>query len=167
MKEVTDASTSPKNSAAQPSGHRNFNVRHLLAPTDFSPASERAVDYAVQLARRLGARLTLLHVFPPPSDLGYSVGGGVSTEQIEEWQQEAGKKLAEQLARAKLEYEDVDSVQRTGHHPRDEIVRAATDLSADLLVISTQGNTGGIHFLVASDAAHIIEHVRCPTLVVR
>jgi nucleotide-binding universal stress UspA family protein len=167
MKEVTDTSTSPKVLASQPSGDRNFNVRHLLAATDFSPASERALDYAVQLARRLGARLTLLHVFPPSSDLAYSVGGGVSTEQIEEWQQEAEKRLAEQLARAKLEYEEVDSVQRTGHRPRDEIVRAATDLSADLLVISTQGRTGAMHFLVGSDAEHIIEHVQCPTLVVR
>ena len=112
MKE--DASTSPKDSAARPSGHRNFNVRHLLAPTDFSPASERAVEYAVQLARRLGARLTLLHVVPPPSDLSYSVGGGVSTEQIEEWQKEAEKKLAEQLARAKLEYEDATRFSEPG-----------------------------------------------------
>ncbi|HZD47670.1 MAG TPA: universal stress protein [Silvibacterium sp.] len=167
MKEATDTSTDPKDSAAQRSGHRNFNVRHLLAATDFSPASERTVDYAVHLARRLGARLTLLHVVPPPSDLGYSLGGGVSTEQIEEWQKEAEKKLAEQLARAKLEYKDVDSVQRTGHHPRDEIVRAATDLSADLLVISTQGHTGAMHFLVGSDAEHIIEHAQCPTLIVR
>jgi nucleotide-binding universal stress UspA family protein len=114
MKEETGSSTSPKDSAAQPSWDRNFNFGHLLAPTDFSPESERAVEYAVQLARRLGARLTLLHVNPPPSALGYSVGGGVSTEQIEEWQKEAEKELADQLARVKLEYENVDSVQRTG-----------------------------------------------------
>jgi nucleotide-binding universal stress UspA family protein len=167
MKEVTGMSTSPKDSATQPFEDPKFNFGHLLVATDFSPDSEKAVQYAVQLARRLGARLTLLHVVPPSSALDYSAGGGVSTEQIEEWQKEAETKLADQLARAKLQYENVDSVQRTGLHPREEIIKATTDLSADLLVISTQGYTGWKHFLVGSDAEKIISHAKCPTLVVR
>jgi nucleotide-binding universal stress UspA family protein len=167
MKAGTNTSTSPKDSAVQPSGNRQFNFGHLLAATDFSPDSERTVEYAVQLARRLGATLTLLHIVPPPSALDYSVGGGVSTQQVEEWQKEAEKELADQLAQAKLEYENVDAVQRTGLHPRDEIVKAATDLSADLLVISTQGYTGWRNFIAGSDAEKIIVHAPCPTLVVR
>jgi nucleotide-binding universal stress UspA family protein len=167
MKKVTGTSISPEDSAAQPSGDRNFNFGHLLAPTDLSPDSKKAVEYAVQLARRLGAKLTLLHVVPPPSALDYSVGGGVSTEQIDEWQKEAEKELADQLAQAKLAHDNVVSVQRAGLHPRDEIVKAVTDLSADLLVVSTHGYTGWKHFLVGSDAEKIIAHAPCPTLVIR
>jgi universal stress protein A len=166
MKQVTDALTTPEEMAAQSSGSLKFNFSHLLAPTDFSPNSERAVDYAVQLARRLRAKLTLLHVVPEPSALDYSMEG-VSVQEIQGWEEEAEKKLTEQIARARLEYKEVDSLRVSALHPRDEIVRAANDLSADLLVISTHGYTGWKHFLFGSDAEKILEHAPCPVLVVR
>jgi nucleotide-binding universal stress UspA family protein len=166
MKEVTNTLTAPEDLAAYSSGSMKFNCSHLVAPTDFSPNSERAIDYAVQLARRLGAKLTLLHVVPDPSALDYSMSG-VSVQEIQEWEKEAERKLAEQLARAKIEYEAVDALRRSALHPREEIVRVAREQSADLLVISTHGYTGWKHFLFGSDAEKIVEHAPCPVLVVR
>ena len=166
MNQVNDTSTIPRDLPVQPSVSRKFQLSHFVAPTDFSPNSEKAIDYAVQLARRLGAKLTLLHVVPEPSALDYSTDG-ISREEIEGWQEEAEKRLAKELARARLEYANVESVQVTALHPRDQIVRAATDLSADLLVISTHGYTGWKHLLLGSDAEKIVEHAPCPVLVVR
>jgi nucleotide-binding universal stress UspA family protein len=157
MKEVTNTLTAPEDLAAHSSGSLKFNFSHLVAPTDFSPNSERAIDYAVQLARRLGAKLTLLHVVPEPSALDYSMEG-VSVQEIQGWEKEAETKLAEQLARAQIAYEAVDALRLSALHPRDQIVRAAADLSADLLVISTHGYTGWKHFLFGSDAEKIVEH---------
>ena len=143
-----------------------FTFSHILAPTDFSPNSERAVDYAIQLAQRLGAKLTLLHIVPEPSPLDYPIEG-IPGEEIEGRKKEAEKRMADQLARAKLRYQEVDSVQRTALHPRDEIISVARELSANLLVITTHGYTGWKHFLFGSDAEKIFEHASCPTLVVR
>jgi universal stress protein A len=143
-----------------------FHFDRILVPTDFSHNSERAVDYAIQLARRLGAKLTLLHVVPEPSALDYEIGG-FPTDEIEEWQKEAQKRLAEQLTRAKIEYQEVDSMQRTALHPRDEIVSVAKELQADLLVISTHGYTGWKHLLLGSHTEKILEQASCPTLVIR
>ena len=166
MKQVMDTLTTPEDLAARSSGGLKFNFSHLVAPTDFSANSEMAIDYAVQLARRLGAKLTLLHVVPEPAALDYSMEG-VSIQEIQEWEKEAEIKLADQLARAQLEYKEVDAMRLSALHPRDEIVRAATVLSADLLVISTHGYTGWKHFLFGSDAEKILEHAPCPVLVVR
>lgn len=166
MKKFIDTATTPQGSAGQQADAPKFGFSRILAPTDFSPNSDRAVGYAIQLAQRLGAKLTLLHIVPEASALDYSMGG-VSIEEIEGWQQEAEKRLAKQLTQAKLEYQEVESVQRTALHPRDEIVKAATDLPADLLVISTHGYTGWKHVLFGSDAEKIIEHAPCPILVVR
>jgi universal stress protein A len=166
MKEVIETLITPEVSTGQPADTAKFSFSRILAPTDFSPNSDRAVDYALQLARRLGAKLTLLHIVPEASALSYTMGG-ISTEEIEEWLTEAEKRLAEQLARAKVEYQEVDSVRRTALHTRDEIVNVATELPADLLVISTHGYTGWKHFLFGSDAEKIIEHAPCPILVVR
>jgi nucleotide-binding universal stress UspA family protein len=40
----------------------------ILVPTDFSPSSEGALDYAWYLARRVGGAIDLLHVEDPPAD---------------------------------------------------------------------------------------------------
>ncbi|MCX6622007.1 MAG: universal stress protein, partial [Acidobacteria bacterium] len=43
-----------------------FTLRRILLPIDFSERSLAAARYAEVLARRFQARLTLLHVLPPP-----------------------------------------------------------------------------------------------------
>jgi universal stress protein A len=161
-----DPVTTSQASVSHASSIPKFRLDRILVPTDFSQNSEKAVDYAVQLARRLGAKLTLLHVIPEPSALDYDMGG-IPNEEIEGWQKEAQKRLAEQLTEAKIEYQEVDSVQLTSLHPRDEIVNVARDLPADLLVISTHAYTGWKHILFGRHAEKILEQAPCPTLVIR
>ena len=45
----------------------------ICCPIDFSDASRAAMEVAVDLARRFGARLTLLHAYPVP---GYTFPDG-------------------------------------------------------------------------------------------
>jgi universal stress protein A len=128
----------------------------ILALTDFSRRSQAAVEYAVQLAKSMHARLTLLHVLPPQSDFNYTMGG-----------LEAAKKLAEETTCIKANYGEVDSTFRTGLDLHDEIISVAREIVADLLVVSTHGDTGWKHFLFGSDAAKIAKDAPCPILVVR
>jgi nucleotide-binding universal stress UspA family protein len=165
MNEVIDNPATSKDPPGQPSS-KPFSLRQILAPTDFSQNSEKAINYAIELARLVGAKLTLLHVVPEPSALDYTMQG-IPVDEIQAWQKEAEEKLADQLAKAKLEYQNVDSIQTTALHPRDEIVRAATSLSADLLVLSTHGYKGWKHLLFGSDAEKILEHAPCPVVVIR
>jgi universal stress protein A len=162
MKEVIESSAT----TAQPTQKPAFRVGRILAPTAFSATSENAVRYAIQLARLVGAELTLMHVVPEPSALDYTMQG-VPVDEVEGWKKEAEAKLADQLAKAKLEYQHVNSILTMALHPRDEIVRAATSLAFDLLVLSTHGYTGWKHLLFGSDAEKILEHAPCPVLVVR
>jgi hypothetical protein len=69
--------------------------------------------------------------------------------------------------RDELEYREVEALKVHALHPRDQILRAATDLSSDLLIISTRGYAGWKHFLLGSDAEKIVEHAPCQSLVVR
>ena len=55
IKENTNTATLVENSLPESSGDQKFSVDRILAPNDFSPNSEKAVAYAIQLARRLGA----------------------------------------------------------------------------------------------------------------
>ena len=138
----------------------------ILAPTDFSRRSEAAVDYAVELARRMHAQLTLLHVIPEPSALDYTMGG-FPQAAWDEVKEEAEKNLAEAVTHAKRTFLEVDSKLRSGLDLRDEILSAAKEISADLLVLSTHGYTGWKHLLFGSDAEKILKQASCPILVIR
>ena len=70
-------------------------------PTDFSQRSRLAIDYAVELARRMNGQLTLLHVIPEPSALDYNMGG-FPPEELAQAEEEAKQKLAAELAHAKV-----------------------------------------------------------------
>jgi universal stress protein A len=71
------------------------------------------------------------------------------------------------LAHAKLTFLEVNAMLRTGLDLHDEIVRAAKNISADLLVLSTHGYTGWKHLFFGSDAEKILQHAPCAILIVR
>jgi universal stress protein A len=166
MNETTLISTVPDTSVNRPSARPEFGFRRIMVPTDFSPRSENAVNYAMELAQRLGARLTLLHVSPEPSAVDYTMAG-VPIWDWEEAREQAGKKLAEEVARIKPVHPEVESLLRTGLFCREEILKAAEELPADLLVLTTHGYTGWKHLLFGSDAEKILERASCPILIAR
>src|ERR1700751_147096 len=166
MSEATNTLRRLPELADQTYNEKKFGFDRILVATDFSPNSVRAVKYSVQLAKRLGARLTILHVVPEPSALNYPMEG-ISPEEVLGWQREAAKRLDRQVVEAKRDYSKVDCLQRTALSPRDEIVKVATELAADLLVLSTHGLTGWQHFLLGSYAEKILEHAPCPTTIIK
>ncbi len=165
MKETANLPETQTETAAQPTAPAQSLFSRILAPTDYSNRSETAVNYAIELGRQMHAQLTLLHVLPERSAYDYAMRGFPHGEW-EQAKEEAQKKLAEEVTRAKLTFTEVGSLFRTGVDLRDEILSAAKEISADLLVLSTHGYTGWKHLLFGSDAEKIIEHAPCPVLVV-
>lgn len=166
MKETTQLIDSRTETAAHPQTPLEPLFWRILAPTDFSHRSEIAVAYAVELARKMHGQLTLLHVLPEPCAFDYNIGG-FPREEWDQCKEEAEKKLAGALAHAKLSFLEVDAILRTGLDLHDEIVRAAKNMSADLLVLSTHGYTGWKHLLFGSDAEKILQDAPCAILIVR
>ena len=162
--------------AAQPPVTRTETVETVVAPqpvftrilalTDFSHKSRAAVGCAIEVAWSMHARLALLHVLPEPSAFDYTMGGFLQREW-EEGKEEAAKKLAEETTHIKAKYGEVDSIFPTGLDLHDEIINVAREIAADLLVVSTRGDTGWKNFLFGSDAARIVRDAPCPILVVR
>jgi hypothetical protein len=52
MKEVIAMSTNPQESRNQSLRRPNFSLSHIVAPTDFSSNSRKAVDYAIQCFKK-------------------------------------------------------------------------------------------------------------------
>lgn len=145
-----------------------FEIRNILAPTDFSHHAEVAIKYACGLAERLNASLHLLHVLPEVVPLGPEPML-VSVPPPEFYvQNEAESRLALQSV-LKPEWgtpASVDHVVRWGD-PVDAVVAHASEHAIDLVVIATHGRTGLSHVLLGSVAERIVRHAPCPVLTIR
>jgi universal stress protein A len=139
--------------------------RHILVPTDFSWRSEVAIDYAVEIARKMHAQLTLLHVRPEPSALDYTIGG-VPEEDWDKMQEEAERCLRDAVEHAKRRVLEVDSKLCSGLDIQQEILSIAKQIPADLLVLSTHRYTGWKYLLFGSEAEKMVAHSPCPIIIV-
>ena len=136
-----------------------LQIKTILVPTDFSDPAHAAATFAVTLADRLGAELIFLHVANPylgSGDLLLDVARlQVDTEygaleQLTDW----AKGIA---PAAKLEV-------RIGV-PAHQIIEAARELKADLIVIPTHGRSAIAQFFMGGVAEKVVRHAGCPVLV--
>jgi nucleotide-binding universal stress UspA family protein len=143
-----------------------ITIRKILLPTDFSPASEQAFCYALQLALTLGSKLILLHVLEPATPLilaGRSAADVFSDEELAKMQENL---LALTCSAQAAGITVPRSIVRTGIAPH-EIAEAAREMDADLIVIATHGFTSWKHFTMGRTADRVACIAPCPVLVVR
>jgi universal stress protein A len=142
-----------------------YRLKKILVPIDFSDCSKKALQYALPLAKRDDAALTLLNVVPiPPYAIGEVSGGDCSipTRLRTSGEQELAN-LVQEVVRGEVK---ADTVVRNGS-PAMEIVELARILPADIIIISTHGRSGLKHVFLGSVAEYVIRHAPCPVLVVR
>jgi nucleotide-binding universal stress UspA family protein len=141
-----------------------FDLKRILVTTDFSEESKKAFPYAVALARKFEASLTLLYVVPAhlPADLG-QIGIVLEEERLITEARERLPRFREAEMDSHLHVETL--VVNGG--PAHEICQTAESQAADLIVMGTRGRTGLKHFLLGSVTEKVVRHAPCPVLVVR
>jgi nucleotide-binding universal stress UspA family protein len=141
-------------------------LKKILVPTDFSETSKKAVQYALRFAEQFGCEIALLYVVEPvPPLVGAPLGVEAFTEEDEFSMAE--KDLAALAAESHNNGGHlVTSSVRVGHVP-NEIMKAAKELDADLIVIATHGYTSWRHMCIGSTAERVVRTAPCPVLVVR
>lgn len=145
--------------------HAALQLKKILVPIDFSPASTNAFKYALRLAEEFGAELTLLYVLVPAASRGFASNPGAPFSKSELSSTE--KNLRALIASTRNgSVQRVRSTTRIGV-PSHEIVEMAKDADIDLIVIATHGYTGWKHFCIGSTAERVVRAAPCPVLVVR
>lgn len=144
-------------------------IKKILYATDYSRASARALDEAVNLAKQHDAELLVLHVIEPVTtyvtgeDFG-SAGLYMKLEDATKKEAEASmQKLMDKLQKSKVK---VKSLLLRGT-PHDQIVKAAKNRNADMIVIGTHGRTGLSKLFMGSVAGKVVSTATCPVLTVR
>ena len=137
----------------------------LDAPIDFSRPSLKAIPYALAISRQFGADVHLLHVTdvaqqPPPTLLTLPL------VPQSEWNRRFMKRL-QTLARKYRTDGKISALEPRTGTAYEEICDVARELKADLIVIATHGYSGYKRMFLGSTAERVVQHSRCPVLVVR
>jgi nucleotide-binding universal stress UspA family protein len=144
-----------------------MQFRHILAPTDFSEYSKQAIASALELAKKFGAKLTILHVIelPPYPVEGY-VPPSLSATFMDDLERQATTDLAQLVPEAEAANVEVARVIAVGT-PYRKIIDTAEAEQVDLIVMATAGRTGFSHLIMGSIAERVVRTASCPVLTIR
>lgn len=138
-------------------------VKNILVPVDFSRTSLEALRYAIPIARRFHAKISLLHVIvelPYPPELGFTAK---SENEILESVENRMDRLANMtMTRGIYKRRFV----RVGN-AAEAITLVAREEKCDLIILTTHGWTGFKHFTMGSTAEKVVRLAPCPVLAVR
>jgi len=135
----------------------------ILVAIDGSPASEKALAAAVDLAGRYQADLTALGVAVLPEIVGM-------VDEVDEMQQSTEGHF-KRIGEATVEYARsrgtvLRSVVVRGH-AADAIVRYAEAEGVNLIVIGQHGHSRIARFFLGSTSDRVSEHCACTVMIVK
>jgi len=149
----------------------------ILVPLDGSKYSERALEAAINIAKKFQSELTLIDVysFEMPYSIkyvrkgvtgklrGYSEAFRVASEAI---QRERAGILKKGEMKVKVEGIPVETALMEGNTVQ-EILRKAVEGKFDLIVIGAKGAGKIRGMLIGHVSEKVVRKARCPVLVIR
>ena len=142
-------------------------IKNILVARDFSPSSEQALAYALNVGRRSGAKLHMVAIKVVGKDPFEAPK--VSAEPIDKLQEKFIRKNKESLERQEA---NVDGVEVKHHVDRGSaaaprLVRFAERKNIDLIVMGTHGRRGVRRAWFGSVAEEVVRTAPCPVFVTR
>lgn len=142
-------------------------IEKILFPTDFSDNSNYALDYALTIANKFGARLYILHVIHELIDTTGFYIPNISLDQLQGDLIKGAGEMMGKLVKEKMgDFKDYETANIIGL-PHIEILNMAKDKGVDMIVMGTHGRTGIDRVLFGSTAEKVVKKASCPVLTVR
>ncbi|MEM3627968.1 MAG: universal stress protein [Candidatus Bathyarchaeia archaeon] len=151
----------------------------ILVPLDGSEHSLRALNVAIQLAKKFDGKITLIHVYsvavrpvmvpetataPPPI---IPVMTPMEVSRVAEAARKAGSGiLADGAQRVEAEGVHVETVLREGNTVQ-EIVRTVVEGKFDIIVMGARGLSKIKELLLGSVSDGVLRNAPCPVLIVK
>lgn len=141
------------------------SYKHILLAVDFFDQNQSIADRAKDLAEKYQAKLSVIHVVDtlPIADPAYEMLMPFDMDLAAEFIATAKAKLTE-LAK-KLNVDEANLRLETGS-PKQEIIRVAKEIKADLIVLGSHGRHG-LALLLGSTANGVLHYAECDVLAVR
>jgi len=149
-------------------------MKKILIALDYDPTAQKVAETGHKLAKGMKARTILLHVISDPtyySSLNYTpiMGfGGFSRDTIQIDTAEELKKVAQDyLDKSKQHLRDrmIETVVRKGDFG-ETILKTATDLDVDIIVMGTHSRRGLEKILMGSVAEKVLHRSLIPLFII-
>ncbi len=140
-----------------------MTFKRVLIAVDSEPIGVHAAVVGMELAKAIGAEVGLIHVVDPslvPADVGIA-----AADLITQARTDGRRLLADVRERAALKQPALEFFVEGA--PPTEIMKAAQDWPADLIVIGSHGRGGLQRTILGSVAEAVMRRAPCPVLVVR
>jgi nucleotide-binding universal stress UspA family protein len=142
---------------------------NILIPTDGSELAGKAVEHGIDLAKRIGAKVTVLTVLPPFHTFT------TDTQMIEDtpvqykarMQKQAANTLGAVTHAAQAAGVACEAVQVEHEHPYRAIIDTAESKGCDLIVMASHGRHGMAAIVLGSETVKVLTHGTIPVLVHR
>lgn len=147
-------------------GKPALTFQSILCPVDHSPVSKQGLENAIALAQAFESRLTVLSVVPALHWLSAALEThrltGTHAEHEQHWRDEFDHFLQG------VEFGEVPYTReiRSGD-PDQEILAAAEEDGADLIVMGSTGRTGLARVLMGSVTRRVLQQLPCSLLTVK
>jgi nucleotide-binding universal stress UspA family protein len=147
------------------------SVDRILVPIDFSQTALVALDYAVAIAKEIGAAITVYHSFTPMADISLAAGNIPLEQEVDKLMTQLSQQ-AENLIkpykaisyRVKEGFVEIDTLIKVGYVADD--IEMLTEANYNLVVLGTKGVSGIDEVIFGSVAGKVAEVAKCPVLIV-
>ena len=140
-----------------------MTIATILCPIDLSDFSKPALAHAAALSRWYQAEVTVLHVFAavmPPATLGTCPGWMLQVPEARDQITNELQSMLEPFTTAGVAL----NLHTAEGNPASEIIRHASELHADLVVMGTHGRGGFDRFALGSVTEKVLRKAPCPVL---
>lgn len=143
--------------------------KRILVPIDGSPAADRGLTEAIDLAKDQHAEIRLLHVVNEWLLVAPDASGANLGDVVRGMREDGDRLLDAAEARVRGAGVPVNTVliEETGSQIGESILQQAADWPADLIVCGTHGRRGVRRLLMGSDAEYVVRHTQLPVLLLR
>jgi nucleotide-binding universal stress UspA family protein len=141
-------------------------MKTVLAPIDFSSVSRQVVDEAIAIARRLDARLVLLHVVQLPAVLGTGV---TENDLPASFRLQVESDAVRQLGGLQRQLRDEGVTAHVIHQvgsPGERILEQADRLDADYIVMGSHGHGAFYDLIAGSTTSRVVTRAKCPVMII-
>jgi nucleotide-binding universal stress UspA family protein len=138
-----------------------WSPKRILVPTDFSGASEAAMQAALSLAKKFDASIVVMHAYQLPIDAYPTSAMLTSTELVAQIEKSGRKELELLAARSRDSGVPITTTLRAGT-PWEEVLRAAKEHDVGLIVIGSRGLRGLPRVLLGSTAERVVRFASVP-----
>jgi len=140
-----------------------WSVRKILVASDFSEPSKSALAAAVELAKRFDACIVLMHAYQPIVT-AYPVAPLMSAQELSAALAEAATKALQAAVASTRNAVPITTALYVGA-PWDQILKAAKDQEADLIVMGSRGLHGLQRALLGSTAERVTRYAKAPVMI--